>query len=64
MLAVTFAIPWITDGIGHLCEGNFKEVWEESKRVDSSNALNVNPLENFILKLIALPYAIIYKLRN
>jgi len=55
-------IPWLTDGIGHLCEGNFKEVMKESKENGGTNAVNVNGWTNFILRLIALPYAL-YKKR-
>tara|TARA_R100001509_G_scaffold13744_1_gene7079 strand:- start:1309 stop:1644 length:336 start_codon:yes stop_codon:yes gene_type:complete len=55
-------VPWFTDGLGHISEGNFKQVVQEGKRNRSTNAVNVSGWVNFLLRLVALPYAL-YKKR-
>ena len=57
ILVGVFAIPWVTDGIGHMLEGNFKEVWDKCE--EGTNAAGLNPLTNWAFKLIALPIALI-----
>ena len=55
-LAIT---PFITDGIGHLLEGNFQEVLIKNSEEGALNVADANPFLNFAFKLIALPIAII-----
>jgi len=55
-------LPWFTDGLGHISEGNFKQVVQEGKRNRSTNAVNVSGWLNFVLRLVAFPYAL-YKKR-
>ena len=45
-------IPYITDGLGHLCEKNFRIVLIMSKLAKSTNAVGTNPLYNFLYKII------------
>lgn len=58
--------PWITDGLGHVLEGNLYAVAEQSKRNKTTNAANVNWFDSFMCKLLALPYAMYkdYKKKN
>ena len=53
-------IHYITDGIGHLCEKNFRIVLIMSKLAKSSNAIGTNPLYNYLFKII-LGFQTIYK---
>ena len=48
-------IPYLTDGIGHILEGNFFEVLLVSKFKKSTNSAGVNGFQNFIYRLMALP---------
>jgi hypothetical protein len=45
-------IPYITDGIGHLCEKNLRIVLIMSKLTKSSNSAGINPFFNFLYKII------------
>ena len=45
-------IPYITDGIGHLCEKNFRIVLIMTKLTQSSNATGTNSLYNFLYKIM------------
>jgi hypothetical protein len=45
-------IPYITDGIGHLCEKNFRIVLIMSKLQKSTNSAGVNSLYNFLYKIM------------
>jgi len=54
-------LPWFTDGLGHVCEGNFRQVVQEGKKNKSTNAVNVSGWVNFVLRLVALPYALYKK---
>jgi len=48
-------IPYLTDGIGHILEGNFFEVLLISKLKKSTNSSGASGFKNFIYRLIALP---------
>lgn len=52
-ILITIAIPFVTDGIGHLLERNFGEVVELSKKNKSSNSAGVNAFYNTIYKMLA-----------
>ncbi len=52
-------VPFITDAVGHLLEGNFSEVMEKNSEAKALNVADANPFLNFLFKLIALPIAII-----
>ena len=54
-------LPWFTDGLGHLTEGNFRQVVRESRENKATNAVNVNGWTNFVLRLVAFPYALYKK---
>lgn len=47
-------IPFITDGIGHLCEDNFYQVLELSKNKKGLNSAGVNGVYNFIYKIMRI----------
>ena len=52
-LLITIAIPFVTDGIGHLLERNFGEVVELSKKNKSTNSSGANGLYNMLYKILA-----------
>lgn len=52
-------IPFITDGIGHLLQGNFFYVVLESKKNNNTNSANVNGFYNFLYKIM-LPLEIVF----
>lgn len=45
-------IPYITDGIGHLIEKNFRVVLIMSKFFKSTNSAGVNAIYNFMYKVM------------
>ncbi len=45
-------IPYLTDGIGHLCEKNFRIVLIMSKLQKSTNSAGVNSFYNFLYKIM------------
>ena len=45
-------IPYITDGIGHLIEGNFGIVLLMSKMFKATNSAGVNAFWNFLYRLM------------
>jgi len=50
---LVFTIPYITDAIGHLCEGNFKKVLFISKQNKKTNSAGVNGFDNFLYRILA-----------
>jgi len=51
-LFLIILIPYITDGIGHLLEGNFSVVIIMSKIFKSSNSAGVNGFYNFLYRIM------------
>ena len=52
-VVLVFIIPYITDGIGHIFEGNFKKVLSVSKEKKRSNSAGVSGFDNFLYRIIA-----------
>lgn len=53
LILIAIAIPFLTDGIGHMFEKNFKEVLENTSNNKKTNAGGVNVFYNFSYKIIS-----------
>jgi len=51
-LVLFFIVPFITDGLGHLCEKNFGIVLIVSKLRKSTNSAGASYIENFLFKIL------------